>query len=214
MVKAILDSRKTQTRRVVSPQPRVTHNKPCAGCKEGERTTFHFFDDGLSSDTDGRVCLYGEAKARQRDHLWVRETFSFNTARSGNVCLVYRADLAAYDAFFADSGEGEFARRGKKVTCPTKHHKWKPSIFMPRAASRITLEIINIRVERLQEISEEGAKAEGVEHTTMSFNHDDRIATYRRAFEIGWDKINAKRDKGAYAWNQNPWVFVIEFKKI
>jgi hypothetical protein len=79
----------------------------------------------------------------------------------------------------------------------------------PEWASRITLEITNIRVERLQEISGLDAKAEGME----PFMGNDATA-YRARFQMGWDSINGNRNKGAYTWEKNPWVWVIEFKKI
>jgi hypothetical protein len=92
---------------------------------------------------------------------------------------------------------------GKEIPC-----HWKPSIFMPRWASRITLEITNIRVERLQEITEEDAKAEGIENPF--FASDRYWPTFKDRFETLWDSINGK----TYPWSSNPWVWVIEFKKV
>lgn len=95
--------------------------------------------------------------------------------------------------------------------------KWRPSIFMPRWACRITLEITDLRIQRLNDISEEDAKAEGV--TLEKCTHPDcqsgntRCAcdSYRGAFCIGWDSINAKR---GFSWGSNPWVWCISFKRI
>lgn len=89
-----------------------------------------------------------------------------------------------------------------------KGRKWKPSIHMPRWASRINLEITDIRVERLQEINEEDAKHEGVKRINAG---DFGMETWSSAFRNLWDSINSKR---GYGWDTNPWVWVIEFKRI
>jgi hypothetical protein len=88
--------------------------------------------------------------------------------------------------------------------------KWKPSIHMPRWASRIHLEITGVRVERLQEISEEDARAEGVNHQRWP-ESDPYYMTGRDAFIELWDAINAKR---GYSWDSNPFVWVVEFQPI
>lgn len=102
------------------------------------------------------------------DRLWVRETWQGNQGD-----IRYGAD--------GDSLHG--------------YNGWRPSIFMPRWASRITLEVTGVRVERVQEISEEDAQAEGVAH--------------RCDYKVVWDAINGKK----YPWSSNPWVWVIEFKR-
>jgi hypothetical protein len=93
--------------------------------------------------------------------------------------------------------------------------KWRPSIFMPRSVSRLTLELTDVRVQRLQEISEEDARAEGCQnnHTAKwpsgdpGFIHD----VHRRNFARLWDEINAKR---GYPWESNPWVWALTFKVV
>lgn len=148
----------------------------------------HKFTDGIMRpQIDDREipCPYGTPG----DRLWVRETwFCDNPA-------------TAQDAL--SRMEGVYF----KATEASPHlFKWRPSIFMPRWASRITLEIAGVRVERLQEITEEDARAEGVDaHPPSAI--DDRI--YRRPFEVLWDSINGK----IYPWASNPWVWVIEFKR-
>jgi hypothetical protein len=118
------------------------------------------------------------------DTLWVRETWAYSTDYDGDVILnrkiLYRAD-------------------GEKTILPST---WRPSIHMPRWASRINLEVTGVRVERLKDITEEDALAEGV----ISSDYDK---TYRYAFSVLWDSINAKR---GYGWAANPWVWVIEFR--
>jgi len=120
------------------------------------------------------------------DRLWVRETW----LQDGNSYL-YKADF------------GE-----------TSEFRWKPSIHMPRKASRLTLEIVNLRIERLQDISRDDAKAEGVSNIFHnSPEHFERgvLNPYVANFSILWDKINAKR---GFGWDVNPWVWVIEFKEV
>ena len=89
---------------------------------------------------------------------------------------------------------------------------WKPSIHMPKDAARIWLEITDIRVERVQDITEEDAFNEGV--LTSTLNHPHYVYTFREGFQHLWDSINAKRDNGKYSWEQNPWVWVVEFKMV
>ena len=183
MVRAILDDRKTMTRRVVKPQPEQDTDCP-----------YHI---GTGIERKARICPYG----KPGDRLWVRETFA--EGLSNKEGIAYRATSKWYD--FEDGTPENF-----------KEIKWKPSIFMPRWASRITLEITNVRVERLQDISEEDAKREGVES-----NFDEGVVYYgplnkghadaRIAFSWLWDSINAKR---GYSWESNPWVWVVEFKRI
>jgi hypothetical protein len=88
--------------------------------------------------------------------------------------------------------------------------RWRPSIHMPRGASRISLEIIGVRVERLQEISHEDAGAEGIQPGTYDLR-DQRLTVNQIAFSHLWDSINAERGLG---WESNPWVWVVEFKNI
>lgn len=165
MVRAILAGRKTQTRRVIKPQPIK-------------------LDDGrFILPLDQLPSPYGIAG----DHLWVKETFARHPEFHHE--FVYRADAG---------GDYQGAAQG--------YFKWKPSIFCTRAASRITLEIVSVRVERLQDISEEDAKAEGCEPHPPSVI-DGKI--YRRPFNCDWEQIYGKE-----SWDANPWVWVVEFKRV
>lgn len=182
MVQAILDGRKTQTRRVVKPQPRSV---------QGELKTggVWLFDWRLNV-----ACPYG----KPGDRLWVRET-AYRFGETGEV--FYRADM--------------MSSFGDKVHNWTI---WKPSIHMRRISARIFLEITQIRVERVQEISEEDAIAEGAEYLVQNGLADSAIlkyapANYHRAgFAMLWDSINGKRE--GCAWKDNPWVWAISFKRI
>jgi hypothetical protein len=158
MVNAILTGRKTMTRRVVKPQPetrRFTHN----GRQYDEWIWPSMRGSGVTGSLDWfiermpKYCPYGNIG----DRLWVRETFAIDLGRNNEV--VYQADGLE----------------------PVLTDRWRPSIFMPRKHSRITLDITGVRVERVQD------------------------------FRDMWDSINAKR---GYSWDSNPWVWVVEFKRL
>jgi len=170
-VKAILDGRKTQTRRVIKPQPLLEY--------KGLKMQFH------------RKCPYGQVG----DRLWVRETWAvaptLNTTKPSDLLKKYDIIPITYRATYPNES----------------HYMWRPSIFMPRWASRITLEIIGVRVEQLQEITDEDALAEGVYGDETPYDQ----ATPSMCFEALWDSLNAKR---GYGWDKNPWVWVLEFKKV
>jgi len=189
MVKAILEGRKTQTRRVIKPQP-------ASGIR------FSPFVPGQVEDGHGRElrCPYAV------DRLWVRETWTEGYNRlliegegddENAVSIIYKDGTEIYRPCPAATAEhwGDFSLDGDLNPI------WKSSMFMPRWASRITLEVVSVRVERLQEISDSDARAEGV---LCDLN-------CRRPFMELWDSINAKR---GYGWDSNPWVWVIEFERV
>lgn len=185
--KLILEGKKTMTRRVIKPQPsrplvyRTVRGRP-------ELEYWYEPDNGGIAHT--YKCPYGQVG----DKLWVRETW-----RVG----------AEYDAL-GISGLWNHPVVGYKdeINVSFLHGagKWRPSIFMPRWASRILLEITEVRAERLQEINNEDAKAEGVIPMTCCL---PRAAHYITPFKELWDSLNAKR---GYGWETNPWVWVISFK--
>ena len=200
MVRAILDGRKTMTRRVHKVQP----NDPPSTFSykwDGEHWR-GFIDAGKYAgwcDTPWMDCPYGEIG----DRLWVRETFG--------MCAAHPDCDGVY--FKADTSDNE----GAKVD------KWRPSIFMPRWASRITLEIAGVKVERVQDINEEDAKAEGIAPWINAAGEASRMAWRdysmseavghccpRESFRTLWDSINAKRAP----WASNPWVWIIDFKRV
>lgn len=178
MVRAILDGRKTMTRRIVKPQP----DEECYYLVEPETRAgiFGVVYNYNQGDSNPFVkCPYGTIG----DRLWVREAFARRYAIIPTIKVerfFYRAD-----------GEHE----GKL--------KWKPSIHMPRRSSRITLEITNIRVERLREISKEDAISEGCENSEY-FNVHAQLK-----YQQLWESINGKG-----SWEANPWVWVIEFRRV
>jgi len=189
MVKAILDGRKTQTRRVVKPQP----NKAWSG--DPHIVDGRWADGECVSDLK---VPYGQ----KGDRLWVRETFR-----------VYRGTNSAQIYYKASEPHTGIQIDPSKVdTLKTYHPKWRPSIHIPRWASRITLEITDINVERIQDITDRGAKAEGIR---IFDNTPGKMYSYNGAlrdiFIDLWDSINYKRGHG---WDINPWVWVISFKQI
>lgn len=191
MVKAILDGRKTQTRRVMKPQPIIGEGGSMVDLGNGWAVL-----DGIMAGEWN--CPYG----KPGDRLWVRETW-----RAGGIYadIMKIADLnpAADEHIHYRADEQD---SGVDV--------WRPSIHMPRWASRITLEVTDIRVERVQDISETDVGAEGIESTLTDPNTGnvvERCPGDRWAFAGLWDSINAKR---GYSWESNPWVWVVEFKRV
>lgn len=172
MVRAILEGRKTQTRRVA---------KIPLDAKDA------FFDDECDSHCwsmeengmdDPHAKMLRNPYGERGDRLWVKETWRVRGGKEYEYqkhqpSVVYRADVGEFDI-----------------------EEWRPSIFMPRWASRITLEIEHDRVERLHDITEDDAQAEGCD-------------PFRVAYKILWNSIN-----GHGSWHLNPWVWVIEFKRV
>lgn len=206
MVRAILGGRKTQTRRVIKPQPEWRVIEPeTRFARTGwwwtkpDGTGIHSQPtEAALIETFGRSlfdCPYGQPG----DYLWVREAWG----RSALGKVVYRADGAVRD----DSDERVGWWVGDQFC-----ERLRPSIHMPRALSRITLEVTGVRVERVQSISEEDALAEGIvwatRETAPGSGRFEPCA--RDEFALLWDSINAKR---GYSWETNPWVWVISFER-
>ena len=216
MVLAILAGRKTMTRRVVTvPWAHGRKTLPWA--------PYYLDSDGMLTWCDE----YGQYHEYARtidgpygvlgDRLWVKETFKhFGNVHDGTgpvrASVKYRADDTYRDCgewpTFADAPERECWTQGRSP--------WQPSIFMPRWASRLTLEVAEIRVERLRAITEEDAAAEGI-HTLPSDGYGwthgmdgVRHNAPTHAFRALWDSINGKRP--GCSWADNPWVWVVEFK--
>ncbi len=222
MVKAILAGRKTQTRRVIHGNPHIQKvewldNSPVYPPrwrgKEGEPYTgWAAKMDGLSIHLP-RECPYGT----KLDRLWIRENFYCDVEddsedRLDN--LYYRAD-------------GECCQVIPECSCAEVGKvRWRPSIHMPRWASRLSLEVQAVRVERLQQITHDDIDAEGSIFIISQKNgkpyREETQAATQRSKKIGrgwtwgvwanrWDSINAGR---GYGWLMNPWVWVVEFKRM
>ena len=196
MVRAILDGRKTQTRRPIKwKQTRFT--------EIGERedgSKWPWSEDAEHACDFWHPCPFGAVG----DRIWVRETFQgplFDYDLMDNYCkdptpfkkpefCVYKADGVPAPEFYDADDE--------------LHCCWRPSIHMPRWASRILLEITNVRVERLKNISDRDAICEGC--STADMKSGDCVAD---VFARLWASIY-----GSDSWNANPWVWVIEFKRV
>jgi hypothetical protein len=234
MVQAILEGRKTQTRRIINPQP-IWVGDPSIPFK-----TFDANPKGIIN------CRYGNPG----DRLWVRETWGCSVVKNERKGVFYPASMNA-DKMNADNWNRELeyddsdwnSYKEKWFQLWEKYQdKKRPSIFMPRWASRITLEITNVKVEHIQDISEKSAKAEGVEPNCVESCEIDQNGNYFipernrcpacdgticswkdylpdcdsggfdspiDSFITLWDSINEKR---GYGWDANPFVWVVDFK--
>src|SRR5690606_13994929 len=233
MVRAILDGRKTQTRRVVRPQPWAG---PLPGGKYeasgpwvGHDGIWRFMRGVVSRREDdiGR-CPYGQPG----DWLWVRETWGWRGsiysvgADHKDQIIEYRADRERRYISRPISRRGRDglprhrARRPGESEQEYRHYlhrfwsAWRPSIHMPRWASRITLEITDVRVERLQDITEADIIAEGCTVDAVArwagVPWSD-MPTLHHAFRVGWDRLNARR---GFGWDVHPWVWAITFRRL
>jgi hypothetical protein len=232
-VRTILDGRKTQTRRVItnsggndvhidrllgewslSEHP-VSYEeakasfddyypwRPTRGPKPGDWLWT------LQTDVDDTAChVFRCPHGVPGDVLWVRETWQ-HLEYGGDDIVVYRA-TCINDCFGWSPGEG--------VIEQIKIKSWRPSIHMPKWACRLRLRVTDVRVERVQEISEEDARAEGcvcdveIERQLPGGEPADYTGLYAtERFEEGWDALNAKR---GFGWAKNPWVWALTFERI
>jgi hypothetical protein len=198
MVRAILEGRKTQTRRVIK-DPICTNKEIYA---DAGLTWYGGF--GLR-----KPCKFGAVG----DRLWVKEDhYAFGhwehigTTKTGRKKWAFEYDSYhdELEMVVYEKPKGCFSSRSKADPAKPSWYK-RNSLFMPRWAYRITREIASVRVERLQDITEEDAKAEG----THLFRRSRPDTEYRENYKTLWEKIN-----GAGSWDANPWVWVVEFKKV
>ena len=187
MVQAILDDRKTVTRRIVKNNPCECTSKVVNGvCKLcDDKGGFYLPDEYVKKRSPYQV----------GDYLYVRETWVKGCiVGSRNNYYVSQGILSDY-IFKEDCLRNNIEFYGIK---------WKPSIHMPKEASRMFLRVTNIRVERLQDITDEEAEKEGCSDYTSTAN----------GFFYVWDSTVKKKDLDKYGWNANPWVWVIEFERV
>lgn len=197
MIRALLDGSKTQTRRIAKTEITMGRNS-LLGPRKGAKTAPTFL---LPEHTEQARAI--SPLGQPGDRLWVRETWQ---RAGGNTGFWYRAT----DSHVDDGGS------------PVSH--WKPSIFMPRAASRITLEITGVRIERLQDISATDALDEGIKididaktkEPLMRITGKFPPAKYIKGnglviaeYASLWESIN-----GPGSWDSNPWVWAIEFRRV
>lgn len=206
MVRAILDGRKTQTRRIISN----VGADNCIPLQKRTKTKDGIYTHVMGANIYG-LCQFGKVG----DRLWVRETWS-DVNLDGAPAVAYRADDEVYDLMEDESlldEDGAFNYQDPRVSkyqfaawysdlISGVEGNWRPSIHMPRWASRILLEITDVRVERLNAITESDASAEGITDTGFG---DLLVDGYRYL----WKSIY-----GDDSWQANPWVWVIEFKVV
>nr|WP_262417238.1 hypothetical protein [Pseudomonas sp. SH10-3B] len=232
MVRAILEVRKTVTRRAVKGFQIPTED---TSIPIGDRQRWSAIGQ---RDPRYGFCVFGSTEAecakelevyapcpygKPGDRLWVRETFTIESSRwaddpyspphkDGRPTQRYEDDKWDQPHYKATDAEPELWYDDRD----SPGCRWKPSIHMPRWASRILLEITDVRVERLQDITEEQAKAEGVrlytDHAELGdWWHVEGIETYsadpRKSFELLWSSVGGD-------WQANPWVWVVEFKRV
>ena len=216
MVRAILEGRKTQTRRAVKP-----HLNECGNFLHSGNSDLAHKHIGEWRQQNGRWfgltgwstiahadCHYGQPG----DRLWVRETYQGPLMDADLMETEYRSNPdrfhgPEYCVYAADGGDApEFVTLDDELV-----KRWRPSIHMPRWASRILLEITDVRVERLQDITEADAKAEGALPTLPPVDsvRIGAAGTHKEGYRQLWESIN-----GPGSWDANQWVWVVEFKRV
>ena len=210
---------KTHTRRVIRWSQKSIEHDGCTLLEQGDGTMWPYnCSDGNESPLASPYGLPG-------DQLWVRETWADVNSEEGPAIL-YRADggMASWHEWCVDRGPdygagpsmnydaypGDYVMWWSDLWNGEPEHSWKSPIYMPRWASRLTLKVIDVRAEKVQDISLDDAAAEGCEGT------DGEPSLHGPVDEIGvfaalWDSINAKR---GFGWDVNPWVWVVEFKRV
>ena len=216
MVRALLCGRKTQTRRIIKPQIEPWGKN---GYKwDGHKPNSKYGAWAYSDPNDIQFCMQGNSLHGQvGDLIWVKETWK--PTINDDVCgVTYRAD----DKFIEIEDTEEASERWVSVRRPEEQHpsnvepKWRPSLFMFRWASRLTLRITDVRVEQVQDITEKDAIAEGL----RIFNKDDANLYYSSAaHEADWELSPVDAYKKLWNsinknWGDNPWVWCISFDVI
>lgn len=184
MVKAILEGKKTQTRRIIKPQP----TNP-----RWNNVGWLGWDDGHGYRMKP-PCTAG-------DVLWVRETWCDPYPENPLVPFAYKADFPMH--WDADQTE-----HGDPIIIAAEEMKWKPSIHMPKEAARIFLKVKDVRIEKLWYTDEEAAIAEGFEDSPTGTD-----SPLQRFSEL-WDKTIKRDDLREYGYHANPWVWVIKFERV
>ena len=209
MVRAIIDGSKTQTRRVVKPLRRWSSQYPILDAIACAASHAAWWWDGLHSHVGiMQPCPYG----KPGDRLWVRETWAETDRHDGTPVVAYRAGGCIGVGRTQRDGPDHLIRAFAWDDAPEGGIRWRASIHMPRWASRILLEVTDVRVERLQDISEADAQAEGVKVDGNGHAVRDDVVNVggaRTAFAELWESIN-----GPDSWATNPWVWVVEFRRI
>ena len=223
MVRAILDGRKSYTRRVIKPQPqsRLCYTYAWGNCGTWgypSKTAYENWGDEyklLEDITDEELKRRWNPPYHTDDILYVRETWQCWRAHryEATADIRFRAGGDDVRLQFANGNTDSIDR----LDYDTFVHKWfshngewKPSLFMPKVAARIWLKVTDVRVERLQDITSEQISREGVE---VEYPHVLNGEEKRYAFSTLWNSTIKKSDLDRYGWNASPWVWVIEFER-
>ena len=211
MVRAIMDGRKNCTRRIVKPQPDEKHTYPLGFVTDStEKKEVGCFEFGINEY--GGSIQYAKPQYQPGDILYVRETWGYPISLNSDKQYVFRADKIAESGFKNDS------------------HIWHPSIHMPKKAARIWLNVTNVRVERLQDITETQTEEEGFLFTPPCLHQTGEnycdidgpcgskikycdMSAGELFGKVLWDSTIKKSDIDIYGWDANPWVWVIEFER-
>lgn len=208
MIRAILGGRKTETRRVMKPQPWCDYPRDC-GCP-------HWSYGKVSGACPPHCISIPKQPYLSGDYLYVKESFCLNYFDKSIASCSDNGLQGNRNAYKADYYK---ERIGDIVPEP----KWTPSIHMPKEAARIFLRVVDARVERLQDITEEGAESEGIsrEHAMAWWKqtYDDPDSggypMYRDTFAYDfWDSTIKPKNRDKYGWEANPWVWVIKFERV
>ena len=210
MIRAILDGRKTVTRRLVKPQPKSklcytfagsdcgTWGYPSKTAHESWGEEYRLPDNITKEDFGKRW----NPPYHTDDVLYVRETWSpiYPDKESNEVCgYIYKEDsLEEYDNRYPDGEDYQWGG------------KWRPSIHMPKEAARIWLKVTDVRVERLQEIAIDGIRNEGLSSMAV---HAGDMEIAMEEWKNLWNSTIKKSDLDRYGWDANPWVWIIEFER-
>lgn len=195
MVRAILDGRKSCTRRIVKPQW-----EECPNCKYVHN---EYIYDNLAENVYCARCGYPLVPERRvpyqpGDILYVRETW----------CGWYLPLVGMHYCYRATEPDGNKRPTSPEYDCDVEKISWHPSIHMPKEAARIWLKVTNVRVERLQDISGEDLIKEGID-----FFQSNYVRVAFNEFKNIWNSTIKKSDIDRYGWDANPWVWVIEFER-
>lgn len=199
MVRAILDGSKTQTRRIVKGLEDV--HPYCAEPAEDAYETLDEWDFMFGSLLPNGVLLDAalaiKAPCSVGDILWVRETW----------CAYHMPDGSVFNIYKASNPNGNGRPTSQEYDAPYDIRPWEPSIHMPKKAARIFIKVNDIRAERLQDMDEEAAIAEGFSDSPIETD-----SPLQRFSEL-WDKTIKRDDLREYGYHANPWVWVIEFER-
>lgn len=206
MVKAIVDGRKTQTRRIVKPifREKEAGFQVVTNAHSGQFVRVEYYDEYEN------VSRYMEPPCASGDILWVRETWCDPAPDIPYSPILYKADFPMH-------WDAEETEHGDPVDLKEEDYKWRPSIHMPREYARIFLRVKDVRVERLQNITLDDVHNEGIDESFVRAvggeNYSGKIDFSMERFETLWDSTIKPADRDKYGWKANPWVWAIEFER-